>query len=887
MAAVERMAGTNYRIILKRVLIGVAVLVLLPIGGFATFLSFDVFLPIRQFLAGAVISEQLDRPAVVRGAVTFEFGRRMTVHMKDAVIKRPGGDEEAPRRFFEEVKFEAPYRLFLGDVSQISNFQMTKANIDVSDAGKAAKPGNWSYYLLLSDVINMPAFDTLRLSDVTLRYLSDKSGWDEELEIKKLTILPTPQGDMLHIDFDAVFNGTPLQVSGQIARPPKGGFLSNGQFDLVLQFPALVSKVSGTIDTSEPIAVVSGHSQWTSQSLSKLLTSAGIASDLDGTADASWTFNGPLDELEVSDLHVSFRNSSGDTVEVAGTINSASVDPVVDLFFDVALAPIKEPKDRIVVEVLGLSGKLQGPLNGLAVEDAQLVTNAANVNIATVGPITVGRIIKDEAGRIGLEDLVIKDGPPEDPFLVLSGDFQDVVGLSGLTLAGSFRLPVSHFLKAKGARKPDLGVLAGDIAMSDTPEGLSLDSFSGAAVDTNLFNLTFDLVVPELRLVDQLSFSTELQIPDPKALLRETGVEPKRTLPSLSFAGQSLLEAGKLGFSGAMVSGKSQIDATLSLALKAETKAWLLSGAVASERLEIAEVSGLTDFAEISFAEQDEKISVSDDIASDFVIDVDVAAKSLISGNKKAGDVMAKLLYQKEIMQAAKLTMSYLGGVVKGDFGLDFTTEVTRAFAKGRIEKFPFKKLMAEFDVDAPMSSTVYASFDLTSQMGSSIELLKSMNGSLTTSLWGGFLPDRMIDLSGLSAFTWLVSGSSDGRAKLECAVLPLRFKSGRATSKSLVVETANVQIVGGGDIDFRKGTLDLSFLPRAKKKQLVQIVSPFELKGDLKAPDLIVKDAGAGRAVGEVLSFPLNFLGHVFQGSGAIDQAHKPCVIPKNTGPK
>ncbi|CTQ72666.1 hypothetical protein [Roseibium alexandrii] len=118
----------------------------------------------------------------------------------------------------------------------------------------------------------------------------------------------------------------------------------------------------------------------------------------------------------------------------------------------------------------------------------------------------------------------------------------------------------------------------------------------------------------------------------------------------------------------------------------------------------------------------------------------------------------------------------------------------------------------------------------------------------------GGHFPDRLIELSGLSVFTWLMSGNAEQGAKLVCAVLPLRFKSGSASGNSIVVETENVQIVGGGSVNFKNGNLDLAFLPRAKKKQLVEIVSPFEIKGNLLDPELIVKDSGAGRAMGEVL---------------------------------
>lgn len=863
-----------------------AVLLLLPGVTIAGILSFDFFLPLRQALAGQILSGQLNRPTTVKGAVSIHFGPKVTVLMEDAVVYRPVKDTGL-RRLFERVQFESPYRLFMGDVSKVTDFEMTGADIDVSDATSNDRSGNWSYYHLVSETIKMPAFDTLRLSDVTVRYSNQEDGWNEALHIKDLAIVPSAGGDRLDMKLDAIFNGTPLSSVGTLSRPSDRGVLNDGRFELVTNFPAMETRLSGTLDTSNPIADVEGQAVWTSPSLSKVMAAAGITSELDGTVDASWRYKGALDALKISGIDMEFRSLIGDRLFITGSAGNTHDGPVIDLAFEASLAPIEMPEDVLAIEVREISGKLQGPLTALSVDEAQIVTNTANVDISTIGPITVGRVVKDEDGRVGLQDLVIRDGPVEDPYLNLKGHFDDVIGLSGLELSGGFRFPVSHLLDTTVSPKPDLGVLEGDIAVSDTEEGLSLDAFSGSARATDLFDLSFDLVVPELRLVDQLSFSTDLEIPDPTALLEAAGVGTDRALPPISFAGQSSLASGELRFAGDLLSGKSQIDADLVLALKPDTNAWHLGGDIASERLELSEITGLADFAELGLAGPEDTISVADDVASDFVADVNVAAQSLISGKKTAGSVSAMLLYENKIIKAAGLSLVYLGGLVNGDFGLDFKKTAPRAFAKGRIEKFPFKKLMAELGVKVPISSTVYASLDLTATMGTAADLLRSMSGKLTASLWGGYLPDRMIELSGLSAFTWLVSGTSDSRAKLVCAKLPLQFKSGRAASRSLVVETANVQIVGGGNVDLRAGTLDLAFVPRAKKKQLVQIVSPFELKGQIAAPELIVKEAGAGRAVGEVLSLPLNLLGHVFQGSGAVDESARPCVIPKNTRPK
>jgi len=574
-------------------------------------------------------------------------------------------------------------------------------------------------------------------------------------------------------------------------------------------------------------------------------------------------------------------------VTITGAVDNASLDPSLDLSFNALLAPFASAESELAIEILALAGEVYGPLNDLAIRNAQVKTNAAILDIETIGPISVGHIVKSEDGRVGLRELTINNGTDGGPNLTLNGQIDDVIALDGITLAGRFEYPVSFFLNSKREPQPDLGTLVGQIELSDSDSWFALNTFKGAVEGTDLLDFSFDLTVPELRRVDELNFTTEFAIPDPAAVVELVSGAASEPLPGLTFSGQSSLQAGELGISGEFLSGSSAISADLNVGPKPETSTWLLSGDIRSEVLNLSELSGLAQLAELGFEGPETGLEITDSDASQFAASIHVAAKSLVAGKKKAGDISAHVQFEDEVLSIAELALAYIGGRVSGDLGFNFKTEPPVASIKGRMEKFPLKSLMNELGLTAPISSTVYASLDLHGETGSLDAFLDTLNGKMTTSLWGGRFPDRLIELSGLSVFTWLMSGNSEQGAKLVCAVLPLRFKSGNASGNSLVFETENVQIVGGGSVNFKSGNLDLAFLPRAKKKQLVEIVSPFEIKGNLSDPELIVKDGGAGRAMGEVLSLPINVLGHIFSGSGAIDKDARPCVIPKNTGPK
>ncbi|MBO9426035.1 AsmA family protein [Labrenzia sp. R4_1] len=876
----------NIRIV-RRVFAGCVVGLLVLAAFVVSALTLGIFEPLRQSIASRILTVQLNRSAEVQGPVRIEFGSQIVVRMEDAVVERYSQPKGGTGRFFDYVRFDAPYRLLLGDLSGISNFEMAGADIELLASPGETTEAEMAYYQLPSELINLPVFEALKLTDVTLRYLGVQSGWNERVIIRSLTIGSSEETDTLDIELDADLNGTPLQISGEIARPPQNGPLRNGAFELALTFPGINSKISGRINTSTAYAGVDGELELSSGSLAQALASGGLTSEVDGQVDASWKFSGTLESLSISNIEINFTSRHSDKVTITGAVENASLDPSLDLSFNALLAPFASAESELAIEILALAGEIYGPLNDLAIRNAQVKTNAAILDIETIGPISVGHIVKSEDGRVGLQELTINNGTDGGPNLTLAGQIDDVIALDGITLAGRFEYPVSFFLNSNKEPQPDLGTLVGQIELSDSDSWFALNTFKGAVEGTDLLDFSFDLTVPELRRVDELNFTTEFVIPEPAAVVELVSGAASEALPEITFSGQSSLQAGELGISGEFVSGSSAISAALNVGPKPETSTWLLSGDIRSEALNLSELSGLAKLAELGFEGPETGLEITDSDASQFAASIHVAAKSLVAGKKKAGDISAHVQFENEVLSIAELALAYIGGRVSGDLGLNVKTEPPMASIKGRMEKFPLKSLMNELGLTAPISSTVYASLDLQGETGSMNAFLDTLNGKMTTSLWGGRFPDRLIELSGLSVFTWLMSGNSEQGAKLVCAVLPLRFKSGNASGNSLVVETENVQIVGGGSVNFKSGNLDLAFLPRAKKKQLVEIVSPFEIKGNLSDPELIVKDGGAGRAMGEVLSLPINVLGHIFSGSGAIDKDARPCVIPKNTGPK
>ncbi|CTQ72663.1 AsmA-like C-terminal region-containing protein [Roseibium alexandrii] len=727
----------NIRIV-RRVFAGCVVGLLVLAAFVVSALTLGIFEPLRQSIASRILTVQLNRSAEVQGPVRIEFGSQIVVRMEDAVVERYSQPKGGTGRFFDYVRFDAPYRLLLGDLSGISNFEMAGADIELLASPGETTEAEMAYYQLPSELINLPVFEALKLTDVTLHYLGVQSGWNERVNIRSLTIAPSDEAETLDVDLDADLNGTPLQVSGEIARPPHNEPLQNGAFELALTFPGIDSKISGRINTSTAYAGVEGELELSSGSLAQALASGGLTSEVDGQVDASWKLSGTLESLSISDIEINFTSRHSDKVTITGAIENASLDPFVDLSFNALLAPFASAESELAIEILVLAGEIYGPLNDLAIRNAQVKTNAAILDIETIGPISVGHIVKSEDGRVGLQELTINNGTVGSPNLTLTGQIDDVIALDGITLIGRFEYSVSFFLNANREPLPDLGTLAGQIELSDSDSWFALNTFKAAVEGSDLLDFSFDLTVPELRRVDELKFATEFAIPDPAAVVELVSGATSEAIPEITFSGQSSLQSGELGFSGEFVSGNSAIKADLNVGQKPETSTWLLSGDIGSEALNLSDLLGLAQLAELGFEGPETGIEITDSDASQFAVSIHVAAKSLVAGKKKAGDISAHVHFGDEVLSIAELALAYIGGRVSGDLGFNFKTEPPVASIKGRMEKFPLKNLMNELGLTAPISSTVYASLDLHGETRSLDAFLDTLNGEMTTSLWGG-----------------------------------------------------------------------------------------------------------------------------------------------------
>jgi uncharacterized protein involved in outer membrane biogenesis len=157
---------------------------------------------------------------------------------------------------------------------------------------------------------------------------------------------------------------------------------------------------------------------------------------------------------------------------------------------------------------------------------------------------------------------------------------------------------------------------------------------------------------------------------------------------------------------------------------------------------------------------------------------------------------------------------------------------------------------------------------------GSMRAVMASLDGTSSLMVGRGVIKSRYAELLGADllreAFTW-AQGRKD--SKLNCLVARFDFHKGVATVRGLLMDTADVSMLGTGTVDLGTERLAIELVPHPKDTSLLALGVPIDVAGTLEHPTLQPNKAGAAKelALGAAIWInPLTALGAlVLENSG------------------
>lgn len=825
----------------------------------------------RRTVIEGLLERVIGRPVEISGAIDFRPGVVSTVAIADARLGEGGPDSWRGTMTLRQgsVTFDTLHAFF-------GPFRMQRLEADglaiVVSGGTAAAEDS---PLRLSPIVgplarlmNAGRTGEIALTDLSFERRDDPDGWNGKLTFSEVTADQSGDGDAWKLAADGALDGSPLTMSADFSAVVPHPDLGRARaFTLDVSLPGAAEHLEGDLeadgDRLDAVLTV------TLSSLGDLLDALKLKRQMEASGKASMQLSGEVDALVADKVSGELRLSTGEHVSLDGRIAELSLQKGIDLGLQANLrrtdGSAPKPIGAFDILIETVSGRLSGALRALTVSELVLGTNITSADIHEIGPISVKSLTRDDEGHLGLNGIHILAGEPGAPSLDLQGSVADLLGQSGIQLSGSFDLDML-LLTTGEPTPPGIGQLAGTIAVADTAGEMRIRSLSAALRPSDIVALTLD--VPKTEDAAKTPPATiELAIPDLDALAKVLGAPPVGG-GSVGFKGEvELVDDLTLSGRGSVVETAIWLDLTQDVVGDRP----VFRGRVKFPRLRPA---GLQSFARLGGLVPDAEDGQSKPASKagiDLDAELEVTAALVGDDGAAQGSFDGKLVYRDGKATIDPLALSYIGGRFDARLTAEPGGEAPPITAKGTIEKLELARLIAELGGQPMIRAPLGATFDLSAN-GPDLEALKrSLDGSVGLTVGSGTVGTRLIDLTGENIVSWLFSSGSS--TQLVCVDGQITFEKGLGTVQRLILETDSVQLRGSGTIDLPRNRLDLTFTPRPLREQLLQVVTPFRVRGPIDAPDVRVAGGTsrlAGRAVAETLTLPLNVLRALLDRGGS-----------------
>lgn len=219
-------------------------------------------------------------------------------------------------------------------------------------------------------------------------------------------------------------------------------------------------------------------------------------------------------------------------------------------------------------------------------------------------------------------------------------------------------------------------------------------------------------------------------------------------------------------------------------------------------------------------------------------------------------------------LEDGKLSLSPLAvtlpqGLVSGSLVIDGRPEVPDITMDMRLTGAKLEDFAAQAGQTNAVSGKVMARVQLAGKGNSIHAAAAAGNGRATVVVPGGEIRQAFGELLGVNAargLGLLLSGNQQQMA-VRCGIASFEAKDGVLRAEHLVLDTETVVTTGGGQIDLRDESMDLTLQGKPKEARLLRLVVPIQIGGHLKDPELGVgvvplsAQAGVATALGVVLT--------------------------------
>lgn len=818
----------------------------------------------RASLGSYALGKLIGEDFQVRGDLRLVPGSQIRIEGFDVLL--PDDDDDGAIEA-ERVKIIFPARAALAGRLAPTNVEISglRFAIDAREAkteneATVTALGHVVRWLLATDLSPRASLDDLRIVRE-----GDPDGWNGEIHFAAITA--QHRNDALEFGANGTLSGARFTIAGTVAATSETQEAGR-PLSATLTLPATDIAFDGAIDPEAETLDLALSTKV--NSFTQLLKTLRLETQGDGTADLEARLDGSYGSLAARDIDLVLALDDGVGARVAGGIGDLwSAEEIgLDVALDLAARMSEEtrPPSALDIRVGSATGKIWGSLKALSVSDVQVSTNLASAQLAEIGPIRVGTIARDSAGRLAFLDVHLVQGDPAQPVLDLTGDFHDVIGLRDLAFGGSFNIdPVAALSGPSGAGGPRL---LGEIEVSDAGGELGIAGLDAQTTGGDAFTLAIAKAKEAAPI--RVAFST----PDIDAFLALFGQPTAGGGAASLEVDLTMAEGLMLGGSGKV--GESAFRVSLNGAVPGGRP--VLSGEIDARSLSAKDLPRAAAIGN-ALGGSYRGASLNSGVAESFKAELDLSVERF-AAIEAAGGLEAHLSYAEERALVKPLRLTVLNGKLDAALRVEPDGDSHSVAFGGQLRALELGELLRHLEVEPLIEGGLDTEFDLYANGLSFSTFRQTLGGTLSMSMHDARLRTRLIDLAGQDMLAWLLADGGRGDARLVCLIVGMGFKSGVGTIQELVAETENVQLVADGSVDLEAETLDIHFVPRPLREGLVDAVTEFTVSGSLGAPK-ISTGSMANRLVAESIALPIKPLELLVKRLGTEEPTtRQPCVV-------
>lgn len=208
----------------------------------------------------------------------------------------------------------------------------------------------------------------------------------------------------------------------------------------------------------------------------------------------------------------------------------------------------------------------------------------------------------------------------------------------------------------------------------------------------------------------------------------------------------------------------------------------------------------------------------------------------------------AEVTLDQGVLRLSPVAVKIGDGTVNVFMTLDGTRQPAHADIDTRISRVDLKRLLSRSPFAQESAGRLGGRAKLSTTGNSVADILGSATGDLFVVMSGGQISHLLIELAGLDIAESLgVAVSGDKPIPIRCVIGDFRADDGVFAVNTMVFDTTDTKIVGEGQVDMGKETLDLRFVPYPKDFSPFSLRNPLAVQGTLGSPDAFTDPVGLG----------------------------------------